>query len=296
MSKMMLEGLPEAEPAEDAPKSSTTFASSEATLLLPKDRPRHPRLSAAAFILILSGILGIWNGYDYIDGDDGLITDRGFIYSQTINPAVEGTAIFQGVLINADTGEPAENYTISIFVIYDEGTPEQRNEYVRNVTDEKGRFYLEELNPGLVELTISNNSNPAEGATHRLLLSPPALFEPYGFTRLQLEYPSQADFDAVREETNGVEEWLDFREYERVNGKELYDPTAGAMYDMVGTMFAGLGMITVVAASLGWQRNSAGLVRMAAVTGFFSQGHYYSACCMGMLAGLLTIGVRGSDD
>ena len=65
------------------PEEEPVFASTGATLILPSQMPRDPRMHVALLFILLASILGTVNGYDFIEGDGGLVTDRGFIYSQT---------------------------------------------------------------------------------------------------------------------------------------------------------------------------------------------------------------------
>ncbi len=294
---VQLSALPSEEPEstlEGDTATIATFASSGATIILPKQRSRHPRLLFAAFMLVLASVSGFMVGVDFIEGDEGLYTDRGFIYSQTFT-APERSAILTGKLTLGDNGEPAVNYTVRVNVEYTADNGLIVASYIWNETNSDGEFRLEDLNPGVARMTIMNNSNTSEGVTHRILLTPPALFEPKGFTYLDITYPTQAEFDEQREATSNISSWLDYSEEQRENGTELYDSTAAAMYDMAGTFFSGLSIITVVMAITGVIRNSPALVRLGAVTGFFCMGHWYVACCFGLVAGLMTIGVKGGD-
>ena len=78
-----------------------------------------------------------------------------------------------------------------------------------------------------MSMYVVNMSNPSEGMTHRILLSPGALFEPYGFTHLSLDFASPEEFDLIEQKSNGLTRWMDLSEEQR--GKELYDPTAAAV-------------------------------------------------------------------
>jgi len=289
-------GLPSVEEESTLAGETTvaTFAPSGAIIVLPKQRSRHPRLLFAALLLVLASVSGFMVGIDFIDGDEGLYTDRGFIYSQTIT-APEQSAVLSGILTFGDTGDRAANYTVRVNVQYTGEDGLLVSSYVWNVTNTEGEFRLEDLNPGVARMTVMNNSDTSEGITHRILLTPPALFEPFGFTYLEVVYPSQAEFDQQRESSNNISSWIDYSEQQRLNGTELYDSTAAAMYDMAGTFFSGLSMITLVLVITGVIRNSPALVRVGAVTGFFCMGHWYFACCFGLVAGLMTIGVKGGD-
>ena len=229
------------------PEEEPIFSSTGATLQLPKDAPRDPRMHVALLFIVVAGLFGVINGLDFIDGDKGLVTDRGFIYSQTqtasfISQSSPGSAILTGTLTLHD-GSPASNFTIEVVTkVTENGT--QRITRPSNVTDADGRFRLEGLNPGLMTMFVVNNSHDSEGMTHRIILSPGALFEPYGFTHLDVDYASPEAFDIVEEENNGLMRWIDLSEEQR--GRELYDPTAAAVYDIVGAIFFGIGLIAIV--------------------------------------------------
>ena len=283
-------------PSVMIPEEEPIFSSTGATLQLPKDAPRDPRMHVALLFILVAGIFGVINGLDFIDGDRGLVTDRGFIYSQTqtasfISQSSPGSAILTGTLTLHD-GSPGSNFTIEVVTtVVENGT--QRITRPSNVTDAEGRFRLEGLNPGLMTMFVVNNTHDSEGMTHRIILSPGALFEPYGFTHLEVDYESPATFDAVEEENNGLTRWIDLSEEQR--GRELYYLTEETAYDIVGAIFFGIGLIAIILAIMGWKAKSALLLRTAGGLVFFSQGHFYSACCLGMLAMISTYGLNVSD-
>lgn len=286
-SELTLSSIPEEEPV---------FASTGATLMLPSQMPRDPRMHLALMFILLAGVLGSINGYDFIEGDGGLVTDRGFIYSQTqtanlLTTSSPGSAILTGVLTLHD-GSPGVNFSIEVVTpVVEDGV--EKITRPNAMTDSKGRFRLEGLNPGLMTMFVVNMSNPNEGMTHRILLSPGALFEPYGFTHLDLDFAAPEEFDLIEQKSNGITRWMDLREEER--GKELYDPTAAAVYDIAGTIFIGISGIAIVFAIAGWRSKSTLLLRTAAGLVFFSQGHYYSSCCLGLIALLTTFGLHVED-
>lgn len=278
------------------PEEEPVFASTGATLMLPSQMPRDPRMHLALMFILLAGVLGSINGYDFIEGDGGLVTDRGFIYSQTqtanlLTTSSPGSAILTGVLTLHD-GSPGVNFSIEVVTpVVEDGV--EKITRPNAMTDSKGRFRLEGLNPGLMTMFVVNMSNPNEGMTHRILLSPGALFEPYGFTHLDLDFAAPEEFDLIEQKSNGITRWMDLREEER--GKELYDPTAAAVYDIAGTIFIGISGIAIVFAIAGWRSKSTLLLRTAAGLVFFSQGHYYSSCCLGLIALLTTFGLHVED-
>jgi len=276
-----------------AETSGLVFSSSEARIVLPSQRPRDPRLHAALLFVVVASILGVINGADTIAGDSGMVRDRDFIYSQTQGPgsdSLQGTATLTGVLLLPD-GTPATNHTIVVdtLVTGDDGLTHM--EFPNTRVDDTGRFRIDGLNPGLNKLHVRNDSHGAEGMSHRILLSPPALFEPFGFTHLTLTYASPSDFDAAENESHV--RWIDMSESER--GKEPYDPTAAQVYDVFGVLFAGVAVFGLILGGFAWHGKSVLLMRTAAFLTFFSQGYFYSACCLSLLALLVTVGARTDE-
>ena len=282
-----------AAPLSSIPEEEPVFASTGATLMLPSQMPRDPRMHLTLLLIFFAAILGTYNGYDFIEGDGGLVTDRGFIYSQTQTASLlisssSGSAILTGVLTLHD-GSPGANFSIEVVTpVVEDGV--EKITRPNALTDSNGRFRLEGLNPGLMTMFVVNMSNPSEGMTHRILLSPGALFEPYGFTHLDLDYAAPEEFDLIEEKSNGITRWMDLREEQR--GKELYDPTAAAVYDIAGTMFIGVSVIAILFGIAGWRSKSTLLLRTGAGLVFFGQGHYYSSCCLGLIAMLTTFGMH----
>jgi hypothetical protein len=267
------------------------FSTSSTQIILPSEAPRDARLHAALLFIIVAGCLGIINGLDTIAGDSGLVRDRDFIYSQTQGPSQQqGTAVLDGVLYH-ENGTSAMNYTIVVDTLIVDQDGRQHMEFLHTATDEEGRFRLEGLNPGLNMLHVRNDSNSGEGMSHRILLSPPALFEPLGFTHLKITYAEPSAFDEAANQSGF--RWIDMSESER--GQELYDPTAAQVYDIFGTLFAGFGLLGGFIGIIAWRQKSALLMRTAAVLAFFSQGYWYSACCLGLLGLIVTVGLPTDD-
>jgi hypothetical protein len=283
-------GLPEAEPIglPEVDADEAIFRSSGIRIQLPGEGARHPRVHLVTGLIIISALFGILNGLDFIDGDRGLINHRELVLDRSIGKP-DRSAILSGQLVLVD-GTPAFNYSIRVFVIYNRSTEAEEMLYVRTVTDAEGRFRLDDLNPGLHALEIQNLSDKSEGVTHRVLLTGPELFEAYGFTYLRLDWPSEAEFDRRADPSNPSIRWIDYREEER-GGGELFDETAANFWVMVGFGFLGASTLALIMALVGWRSASPGLLRTASVLVFFSQGHYYAACCGGLMAGLLTIGL-----
>ncbi len=279
-----LTGLPEAE-------QESLFAESGARIILPSERKRHMRVNMVAVILVLTALLGLWNGFDYVNGESGLINHRKFI-NRDAELAEPGTAVLIGRVLLED-GTPAANYTVKVTVKMENNTVREQE----NVTDDEGRFRIQELDPGIQVIMIANNSRQGDAqlVQHLVLLNPPPkyTFEPYGFTTLTLTFPSDDTFAAESEDGS----FINYVPEEAETDTMLYDESAAGMYIMVGVGFSGLALIGLVATLLGWRDSSAGMLRTAAVLCFLTQGPFGTACCTGLIAGLLTIALpKGPTD
>ena len=279
-----LTGLPEAE-------QESLFAESGARIILPSERKRHMRVNMVAVILVLTALLGLWNGFDYVNGESGLINHRKFI-NRDAELAEPGTAVLIGRVLLED-GTPAANYTVKVTVKMENNTVREQE----NVTDDEGRFRIQELDPGIQVIMIANNSRQGDAqlVQHLVLLNPPPkyTFEPYGFTTLTLTFPSDDTFAAESEDGS----FINYVPEEAETDTMLYDESAAGMYIMVGVGFSGLALIGLVAIWIGWRDSSAGMLRTAAVLCFLTQGPFGTACCTGLIAGLLTIALpKGPTD
>ena len=262
-----LEGLP--------PEAPVVFENSSATITLPSQIPLSQRALTAALLAFLAASAGFYVGLDYLDGDDGMYTHRQLIFTQS-EGAPNESAVLTGVLLDGE-GNPLVNYTVEGHLAY--------RINVQNTTSDDGSFRLEGLDPGQMTLDIA--SPDGDMFTNLVLLNAPAGFEPFGFTHLIVEWPSETEFEKIPEEWGG--HWIDLSESQRENSTQLYDQTAAAMYDMFGTGFIGLGIITVILAAIDVKNKNTGLIRTATVTAFFSMGHFYVSCGSGLVAFLLLI-------
>ena len=249
------------------------------------------RVNMVAVILVLTALLGLWNGFDYVNGESGLINHRKFI-NRDAELAEPGTAVLIGRVLLED-GTPAANYTVKVTVKMDNNTVREQE----NVTDDEGRFRIQELDPGIQVIMIANNSRQGDAqlVQHLVLLNPPPkyTFEPHGFTTLTLTFPSDDTFAAESEDGS----FINYVPEEAETDTMLYDESAAGMYIMVGVGFSGLALIGLVATLLGWRDSSAGMLRTAAVLCFLTQGPFGTACCTGLIAGLLTIALpKGPTD
>jgi len=269
----ILTGLPEVE--------DSVFSSSGARIMLPSDRRKHPMVFWLSALLLGTAALGFINGLDYIDGDSGLINHRRFI-NMDAEGAPRGTAVLLGTVVYED-GSPAPNHIVQVTVKRDDGTIIEKG----NTSDENGNYRIEGLDPGVQVLMIANASRgTAQLVQHLVLLNPPpkATFEPIGFTTIRLTFPSDATFEQESEDGS----FINYVPYEAANEKELYDSSAAGLYVMIGVGFSGIALIGIVATVLGYRDGGRGMLRMAAVFVFLSQGPYGSACCLGALAFGLT--------
>ena len=266
--EQVLQGLP--------PEDTAVFQNSGATIKLPSQTPLQPRAMFAALLALLAASAGFYVGMDYLDGDTGMYTHRQLIFTQSVGAPNE-SAILTGVLLDG-AGEPLNNYTLEGHLAF------RRNVYAN--TSEDGSFRMEGLDPGQMTLDIA--SPEGDRFTNLVLLNAPAAFEPFGFTYLVIQWPSESEFDNGQELSLGGN-WIDLSESQRENGTQPYDQTAAAMYDMFGTGFIGRGAITLVLAAIGVKNKNTGLIRTATVTGFFSMGHFYVSCGFGLIGFLLTL-------
>jgi len=272
-SAPILTGLPDVE--------DSVFSSSGARIMLPSDRRQHPMVFWLSALLLVTAMLGFINGLDYIDGDSGLINHRRFINMDT-KGAAPGSAILLGTVVYED-GSAAPNHIVQVTVKRDDGTIIEKG----NTTDENGNYRIEGLDPGVQVLVIANASRgTAQLVQHLVLLNPPPkiTFEPIGFTTIRLTFPSDATFEQESEDGS----FINYVPYEAANEKELYDSSAAGLYVMIGVGFSGIALIGIIATVLGYRDGGRGMLRMAAVLVFFSQGPYGSACCLGALAFGLT--------
>ena len=176
-----IEGLPESE-------SSIMFASSNATFTIP-DTTLHPITKSIAIFVLFIAASGFLNGLDYASPDSGLVQPDEFVY-QLAQSAPINSAMLDGVVYDHD-GEPIEGAEI---ILEWEEKPGWFNSSITS-TDANGSFSYEYVKPGLARIDITvERGNYTDTLVERLLLSPPAFIEPYGFTRLDFHVPSPDEF------------------------------------------------------------------------------------------------------
>lgn len=283
------------EDSESAPKdylddiiddSSDVVFSSSTVLLRVEERKLHPRAKWIAILILFVATTGFLNGLDYASPESGLIRPDEFVFALTAG-APEDSAIFLGTVLD-EGGNPIEN--VSIIIQW-----QQNNTWVSQeiFVDENGSFEQENLTPALTRVDVIKDGEEYKDVyTVPVLLSPPALFEPYGFTEINFIFPSDSEF-----EQEGCEEGqencairnIDLREELRQD--PFMDSRAAGLYIMVGFFFMGLASISYIFVALAFKTQMIAFVRGAAIMAFFSMGHYYIACLFGLFALALTFAV-----
>ncbi|MEC8415477.1 MAG: carboxypeptidase-like regulatory domain-containing protein [Candidatus Thermoplasmatota archaeon] len=263
------------------------FASSE-TVLTIEDPNLHPIGKATAIFLLFTCMLGFLNGLDYASPTDGLVRPDEFVYRLALT-APDDTATFTGSVVD-ESGAPLVNATVYLSWL-DDGSGMWVSE--ENFTDENGRFGFEELDPGLIRVDIIvYRDDHRDVFSNRVLLSPPALIEPIGFTDIDFQFPSAETF--AQQPCEGSMDECEIRTVDRTPSQmdhPLMDPSAATGYVLVGFAFMGLALIAAGFSVWALKAGSVVLLRTASVVAFFTMGHYYSACVFGLLAFVLTFAV-----
>jgi len=263
------------------------FASSKAVLTI-EDPNLHPIGKATAVFLLFTCMLGFLNGLDYASPNDGLVRPDEFVYRLALT-APDDTATFTGTVVD-EAGKPMVNATVYLSWLDDVSSMWVSEE---NVTDESGYFSFEQLDPGLIRVDIIVHRNDHRDVySNRVLLSPPALIEPIGFTSIDFEFPSEQTF--AEEPCQGTTEACEIRTVDRTPSQQdhpLMDSSAQAVYVLVGFAFMGLSLIAAGFSVWALKSGSIVLLRTSSVVAFFTVGHYWSACIFGLLAFVLTFAI-----
>lgn len=263
------------------------FASSKAVLTI-EDPNLHPIGKATAVFLLFTCMLGFLNGLDYASPNDGLVRPDEFVYRLALT-APDDTATFTGTVMD-EAGQPMVNATVYLSWLDDASSMWVSEE---NLTDESGYFSFEQLDPGLIRVDIIVHRNDHRDVySNRVLLSPPALIEPIGFTSIDFEFPSEQTF--AEEPCEGTAEECEIRTLDRTPSQQdhpLMDSSAQAVYVLVGFAFMGLALIAAGFSVWALKSGSIVLLRTSSVVAFFTVGHYWSACVFGLLAFVLTFAI-----
>lgn len=267
------------------PKGDLMFSSSNTILTMP-DPKMHSMGQAIAIFLLFTCLLGFLNGLDYASPNSGLVRPDEFVYRLSLT-APEETATFRGVVYD-DEQQPLENATV--YISWDDDGMWNSTEVQTGVD---GSFSLERLDPGLARVDIIvERDNHRDVYANRVLLSPPAMIEPIGFTTIDFTIPSSEDF-AAQPCTNGADE-CEIRNIDMTPEQmdhPLMDAGAAGIYITIGFAFMGLALISTGFTLWAMNSGSIAILRTASVLSFFGMGHYYAACCFGIVAFLLTFAV-----
>ena len=263
------------------------FASSEAVLTI-EDPNLHPIGKATAVFLLFTCMMGFLNGLDYASPNDGLVRPDEFVYRLALT-APDDTATFTGTVVD-EAGKPMVNATVYLSWL-DEVSSMWVSE--ENLTDESGYFSFEQLDPGLIRVDIIvQRGDHRDVFSNRVLLSPPALIEPIGFTSIDFEFPSEQTF--AENACQGTAEACEIRTVDLTPSQQehpLMDSSAAAVYVLVGFAFMGLAIIAAGFSLWALKSGSIVLLRTSSVVAFFTVGHYWSACIFGLLAFVLTFAI-----
>ena len=264
------------------PTNELMFASSGAKLAIEVDEFNSVGNSIAVLILVTC-LLGLANGVDFTQPESGLVRPDEFVFRFAQN-APDESAIFNGFVFD-DEGEPIENATVYISWYEEEYWNTSSSQ-----TNVEGYFELEKLDPGITRVDIIvDRDNYKDRYSNRVLLSPPALFEPYGFTSIDFTIPSQEKF-AEQECADGSDDCT-IREIDNSPKQmehPLMDSGASMIYSTIGIGFIGLSLLGAGFAIWAFKTGSVYLLRTASVLSFFTMGHYYSACLFSLVAFVLT--------
>ena len=264
------------------PTNELMFASSGAKLAIEVDEFNSVGNSIAVLVLVTC-LLGLANGVDFTQPESGLVRPDEFVFRFAQN-APDESAIFNGYVFD-DEGEPIENATVYISWYEEEYWNTSSSQ-----TNVEGYFELEKLDPGITRVDIIvDRDNYKDRYSNRVLLSPPALFEPYGFTSIDFTIPSQEKF-AEQECADGSDDCT-IREIDNSPKQmehPLMDSGASMIYSTIGIGFIGLSLLGAGFAIWAFKTGSVYLLRTASVLSFFTMGHYYSACLFSLVAFVLT--------
>mgnify|MGYP001306401163 CR=1 FL=1 len=267
------------------PSSNLMFTTSQAKLTIEIDELTNLGNSIAVLLLVTC-FLGLVNGLDFTQSESGLVRPDEFVFRFTQN-APDESAIFNGHVYNHE-GLAVENATV--YISWYEGDYWNTSS---TQTNKEGFFEMDKLDPGITRVDIIvNRDNFRDKYSNRVLLSPPALFEPYGFTSIDFAVPSQEEF-AQQDCADGTSNCT-IREIDnspRQMEHPLMDSGASMIYSIVGIGFIGLSLLAAMFTAWAIKTGSIYLLRTASVLSFFTMGHYYSACLFSLVAFVLTFAV-----
>jgi hypothetical protein len=266
------------------PEEEYVFTSSGISFVV-ENEDGGSALRMTGILILFIAVLGFANGLDYSIPESGLIRPDEFIYSFA-QAAPDGSAVFSGTVL--DQGRPVAAAEVYVSM----QNAEDNWVGVWQITDNNGEFRFEDVNPGLVRVSVLRmDENNTDIFENRAILSPPSFLEPIGYTYLRLEFPEPEIYESLSCEDKSKTCIRKVEHPPEQMAHPLIDPSAAIIYVMIGWVFMGLSLIAAGFAIGGIKNSSRALIRTASVFAFFSQGHLYSACILGILAFILTFAI-----
>ena len=264
------------------PTSNLMFTTTESKLTIEVSELTKVGHSIAVLVLVTC-LLGLVNGLDFTHPASGLVRPDELVFRFAQN-APDESAIFNGNVYD-DEGEPIDNATV--YISWYEGDYWNTSSVQ---TNSDGFFEIKQLDPGISRVDIIvDRDEYKDRYSNRVLLSPPALFEPIGFTSIDFKIPSQEEFAnqpcaegttncTIREIDNSAKQM----------DHPLMDSGASMIYSAIGIGFISLAILAAGFAIWSMKTGSVYLLRTATILSFFTMGHYYSACMFSLVAFILT--------
>ena len=264
------------------PTSNLMFTTTESKLTIEVSELTKVGHSIAVLVLVTC-LLGLLNGLDFTQPESGLVRPDEFVFRFAQN-APDESAIFNGNVYD-DEGEPIDNATV--YISWYEGDYWNTSSVQ---TNSDGFFEIKQLDPGISRVDIIvDRDEYKDRYSNRVLLSPPALFEPKGFPSIDFKIPSQEEFSnqpcadgttncTIREIDNSAKQM----------DHPLMDSGASMIYSAIGIGFISLAILAAGFAIWSMKTGSVYLLRTATILSFFTMGHYYSACMFSLVAFILT--------
>ncbi len=264
------------------PTGNLMFTTTESKLTIEVSELTKVGHSIAVLVLVTC-LLGLVNGLDFTQPESGLVRPDEFVFRFAQN-APDESAIFNGNVYD-DEGEPIDNATV--YISWYEGDYWNTSSVQ---TNSDGFFEIKQLDPGITRVDIIvDRDEYKDRYSNRVLLSPPALFEPIGFTSIDFKIPSQEEFanqPCVDGTTNCTIREID--NSAKQMDHPLMDSGASLIYSAIGIGFISLAILAAGFAIWSMKTGSVYLLRTATVLSFFTMGHYYSACMFSLVAFILT--------
>lgn len=267
------------------PTNSLMFTTSETKLTIDETGLTQMGNSIAILVLVTC-LLGFANGVDFMQPKSGLIQPDEFIF-RFANNAPDESAVFNGQVFDTNN-EPIANATV--YISWYEGNYWNTSS---TETDADGFFEIENLDPGITRVdVIVDRGDYKDRYSNRVLLSPPAFFEPLGFTKIDFTIPDESEFakQPCEDGTNDCAIRVIDNSPSQMD-HPLMDSGALLVYTTFGIGFVSLSLISAGFAIWSLKTGSVALLRTSSILSIFTLGHYYSACLFGLVAFALTFAI-----